>query len=144
MIRVEHNVVIQRPPADVFARVADVETWPAWNETAREARITSPGRRGVGATFQLTGQVLGRPLQVDHVVTEYEPHHRFAARTLSGPFQATGTYVLDPVDGGTRLTLVMEGEPGGAMKLAGPMIARTIKKQIETQVDHLKRLLETP
>ena len=142
MIRVAHSIVIRRPVAEVFAVVADVETWPRWNATAREAHKTSPGPMGVGTRFRLAGHLFGRAVQMDHEVTAYEPPRMFAATTLSGPFRATGTYTFEPLDGDTRLNLVMEGEPGGVMKLAAAALGPAIKRQVETQQAHLKELLE--
>ena len=142
MIRVEHSIVIRRPVAEVFAFVTDVQTWPRWNSTARDAYKTSPGPMGVGTRFRLAGHLFGRAVQMDHEVTAYEPNRTFVARTLSGPFQATGTYTFEPSNGGTRLNLVMEGEPGGVMKLATPALTAAVKRQVETQQAHLKKLLE--
>ena len=142
MIRVAHSIVIRRPVAEVFAVVTDVETWPRWNATAREARKTSPGPMDVGIRFRLAGHLFGRAVQMDHEVTAYEPPRTFAATTLSGPFRATGTYTFEPLDGDTRLNLVMEGEPGGVMKLAAVALSAAITRQVETQQAHLKALLE--
>jgi carbon monoxide dehydrogenase subunit G len=44
---------------------------------------------------------------------------------------------------GTRLTLVAEAEPGGLMRLTGPMVARTAEQQFRQDFDRLKELLET-
>src|SRR5437763_16554746 len=103
MIRVEHSIVIRRPVAEVFAVVADVETWPRWNATAREAHKTSPGPMGVGTRFRLAGHLFGRAVQMDHEVTAYEPPKLFAATTLSGPSRAPGTYTLAQPDRHLRL-----------------------------------------
>jgi len=142
MIRIEHTTVIRRPVEDVFAVVSDVEGWPRWNRTARAARKTSPGPVGLGATFQLAGTILGRAVDANHEVTAYQPNRVFAAKTLSGPFLATGTYTFEPVAEGTRVTVVVEGEPAGVARLGGAMLAPAIRKQVETQQGHLKELLE--
>jgi len=142
MIRIEHTTVIRRPVEDVFAVVSDVEGWPRWNRTAREARKTSPGPAGLGTTFRLVGTILGRAVEANHEVTAYDLNRVFAAKTLSGPFLATGTYTFEPVPEGTRLTVVVEGEPAGVARLGGAMLAPAIKKQVETQQGHLKNLLE--
>ncbi len=142
MIRIEHSTVIRRPVEDVFAVVSDVEGWPRWNKTAREARQTSPGPVGLGTTFTLAGTLLGRAVEASHEVTAYEPQRVFAARTLSGPFLATGTYTFEPIAEGTRLTVVVEGEPAGVARLGGAMVTPVIRKQVETQQGHLKELLE--
>ena len=142
MIRVEHSTVIRCPVADVFAVVSDVEGWPRWNKTARVARITSPGSVGLGTTFRLEGTILGRAVDANHEVTAYEQDRVFAAKTLSGPFLATGTYTFEPVPEGTRVDVVVEGEPAGVARFSGAMLTPAIRKQVETQQGHLKELLE--
>jgi len=144
MIRIEHCTVIRRLVEDVFTVVSDVEGWPRWNRTAREARLTSPGPVGLGTTFRLAGTILGRTVEADHQVTAYEPNRIFAARTLSGPFLATGTYTFEPVPEGARLTVTVEGEPAGMVKFGSAMLAPAVKKQVETQQGRLKELLEGP
>ena len=143
MIRIEHTTVINRPIEDVFAVVSDVEGWPRWNKTAREAHTTSEGPVGLGTTFTLAGSILGRPVAANHEVTAYELNRVFAAKTLSGPFLATGTYTFEPVPEGARVTVVMEGEPAGVAKLGGAMMTPAIRKQVEAQQGHLKKLLES-
>lgn len=142
MIRIEHTTVIRRPVEDVFAVVSDVAGWPRWNKTARAAHVTSSGPVGLGTTFRLEGTILGRAVDANHKVTAYEPNRIFAAKTLSGPFLATGTYTFEPTPQGTRLTVVVEGEPAGVARFSGAMLTPAIRKQVETQQRHLKELLE--
>ncbi len=142
MIRIEHSTVICRPVEDVFAVVSDVEGWPRWNKTARVAHITSPGPVGLGTTFRLEGAILGRAVDANHEVTAYEQDRVFAAKTLSGPFLATGTYTFAPVPEGTRVDVVVEGEPAGVARFGAAMLTPAIRKQVETQQGHLKELLE--
>lgn len=44
----------------------------------------------------------------------------------------------EPVEGGTKLTLDGEAEPGVFSKLAEPIVARGAQKQWETNVSSLK------
>ncbi len=128
MIRIEHSTVIRRPVEDVFAVVSDVAGWPRWNKTARAAHVTSSGPVGLGTTFRLEGTILGRAVDANHEVTAYEQDRVFAAKTLSGPFLATGTYTFAPVPEGTRVDVVVEGEPAARYQEAGRDAARTLKR----------------
>jgi uncharacterized membrane protein len=142
MMRIEHSTVIRRPVEDVFAVVSDVAGWPRWNKTARVAHVTSPGPVGLGTTFRLEGTIVGRAVDANHEVTAYKQDHVFAAKTLSGPFLATGTYTFEPVPEGTRVDVVVEGEPAGVARFGAAMLTPAIRKQVETQQGHLKELLE--
>jgi len=49
---------------------------------------------------------------------------------------------LEPVEGGTKLALDGEAEPGIFSKLAEPIVARGAQKQWETNVSRLKAAVE--
>ncbi len=50
--------------------------------------------------------------------------------------------VFEPVDSGTKVTIVGRAEPVGFFKLAEPIVIRMAKRQIETDYANLKDLLE--
>jgi hypothetical protein len=52
------------------------------------------------------------------------------------------TYTFEEVAGGTYLTRAVEGEPGSFFKLADPLIERFFKRQIKSDLETLKDLLE--
>jgi hypothetical protein len=74
---------------------------------------------------------LGRRMESELEVTEYEPDRRFALKVLSGPVPFSVEHTLEPRDGGTRLTFLGKGEPGGFFKLAEPIVARTADRQFK-------------
>lgn len=61
---------------------------------------------------------------------------------LSGPVPFSVQHMLEPRDGGTRLTFVGEGEPGGFFKLAEAIVARTAERQFKSDFETLKDVLE--
>ncbi len=64
-------------------------------------------------------------------------------KVTSGPVSgAEGGYTFESVDGGTRLTFVVEADTSGIIKLADPLVARMFKRQQETNLANLKDLLE--
>ena len=50
MVRVEHSLVIERPPAEVFAYTTDPDKLPEWQSTALEARSEGPVQQGAHMT----------------------------------------------------------------------------------------------
>ena len=53
-----------------------------------------------------------------------------------------GRYVLEPADGGTRLTVIGELDAHGLFKLAEPVFARMTGRELESNLGHLKDRLE--
>jgi uncharacterized protein YndB with AHSA1/START domain len=55
--------VIDRPVADVFRAIVDVESFPRWNPTTKSAKKLSPGDTEEGTRFELTIRGFGRTVQ---------------------------------------------------------------------------------
>jgi uncharacterized protein YndB with AHSA1/START domain len=140
VIRIEFTTDVDRPPSEVFAYLTDAESLPEWQSGAVEARWE--GEKAPGAHVTEVRKFLGRRMESELEVTEYEPDRRFALKVLSGPVPFSVEHTLEPRDGGTRLTFVGEGEPGGFFKLAEPIVARTAERQFKGDFETLKDVLE--
>ena len=51
-------------------------------------------------------------------------------------------YLFEEVSGGTRLTVSMDAQPAGFLRLIGPVFGRAVKRQIRNDLKTLKGLLE--
>lgn len=140
MIRIELSIDVDRSPSEVFAYLTDAERLPQWQSSAVEAHWE--GEKTPGARVKEVRKFLGRRMESELEVTEYEPDRRFALKVLSGPVPFSVQHTLEPHDGGTRLTFVGEGEPGGFFKLAEPLVARTAERQFRGDFETLKDVLE--
>jgi hypothetical protein len=133
--------VIDRPPAEVFRAIVDVESFPRWNPTTKRARKLSPGENGEGMTFELSIRGFGRTIQElrgfeqDRHVT-LVPH----IKSLGGGH----TFVLTPVDGRTRVDHELEMFPKGGMRLFGLLIAMVGRRNLAKTAAALKEWVERP
>jgi carbon monoxide dehydrogenase subunit G len=141
VIRIEHSLEISRPPEDVFAVLVDLDRLPDWQSSAIEAR--SDGPLELGSHVHEKRRFLGRELADELEVVAFDPPRRLTLRSQGGPLRLTVDHELVPNGGGTRLTVVASGKPGGVMKFAGPMIERRAREEIRSDFDRLKELLET-
>ena len=142
MARFDVSTTIKRPVEDVFAVMSNVENNPKWSSVALEAEQTSPGPIGVGTTARVVAKVLGRRMESDFEVTEFEPNRKFVSQSKSGPFPLQLSVTFEPIEGGTRVNTTIEGEPGGFFKLAEPLVQRAIKREMEANFATLKDILE--
>ena len=140
MIRIEFSVDVNRPASEVFAYLTDANRLPEWQSGAVEAQWQ--GERGQGARIREVRRFLGRRMETELEVTEYEPDRRFALRAVSGPVPFSVTHVLEPRNGGTRVLFVGEGEPGGFFKVGEPVVARVAERQFRNDFETLKDVLE--
>ena len=71
------------------------------------------------------------------------PGQRLVMSTAEGPFPMETTYTWDDTPtGGTRMTLRNRGEPAGFAKLGAPMMARSMRRANQRDLETLKHLLE--
>lgn len=137
----DHSVVIDRPIEEVFAFVHDPANDSMWQPMLAESSV-SEGPMGVGTTFTEVRHFLGKRIELTYELTEYEPPRKSSVRSTSGPVPLSGSYLLEPVDGGTKFTIAGETDAHGFFKLAEPVFARMARRELEANAGHLKDLLE--
>lgn len=141
MARAEFSVVINRPVEDVFAVISNPNNNPKWQSGTLEGKQTSPGPIGVGTTVRFVRMFLGRRIENEQEITEFEPNRRFAAKGTK-PFPGQMSVTVERIEGGTRVRATMEAEPSGFFKLAEPLVIRVFKRQIQSDFENLKDLME--
>lgn len=141
-MKIESSITINRPAEDVWEYVVDFEKGKMWNPATVDMRLTSEPPLQKGSTYVWVGQWLGRQMESNCEVTEWEPGRRFSYKIVSGPFPGSASTALKPDGGGTRVTISSEGEMGGFFKLAEPVVARMSKRQLEGMLANLKDLME--
>jgi uncharacterized protein YndB with AHSA1/START domain len=143
MLRVDHSIVVERPIDEVFAYLTDPETAPEWQASALEARLEGSGPMRAGSRVIETRKLLGRRMESTMEVVEHEPPSRFVIRASSGPVPFTVTNVLSQADGGTRIDAAVEGEPGGFFRLAEPLVARAVERELHNTLATFKDVMES-
>jgi uncharacterized protein YndB with AHSA1/START domain len=142
MAQFKTSLVIRRPVEDVFAFVSNYQNSARWVTGAMEHTKVSTGPIGVGTVIRTTGWAMGLRIEATRIVTAYEPYSRYAFKSEYRQVPLTTTFLFEPIQGGTRLTVVVEGEPTGLFKAATPFILGTIRQQFEGDLRRLKALLE--
>jgi len=142
MPHADHEVLIQRSPADVFDFLANGLNNPLWRTGVSHVRLASGTAGVVGAVYsQKMAGPGGRTIDGDYRITESEPGVRLRFEVVAGPARPTGSFTLSGHDAGTSVAFSLDLEPKGLMKLMGPMITKTMKSEV-AQLDNLKRVLE--
>lgn len=142
MVAVQGEIVIDRPPDEVFDFVADEENEPRYNPQMRLAKKVTEGPIGVGTSFraEMTGR--GRVVPMTIQFTEYDRPHRLAERVHMKSMDLTGGLTFQPVDGGTRMRWSWNLEPHGALRFMGQVVASMGRRQEWRIWTSLKQLLE--
>lgn len=140
-MRLERAIVIDRPPQVVFSFVSDPTNLPAWQLSVTEVRPPD-GPIGLGSTFAETRHLGPLRTTATVEVTGFEPDRLFALRATGGPVPVEIRHTFEDLGGSTRLTIVAEGHPRGAARLAAVAVARAVEHAVEADLARLKALLE--
>lgn len=113
--RIERTAVYKAGPGALQARISDFHQWEDWSPWAKldpDCKNTYSGApSGVGAVFAWDGNKKVGAGRME--ITAEEPDRRVTIRLdFLRPFAASNTceFILEPADGGTRLTWAMSGE----------------------------------
>jgi len=142
MARIQESVEIKRPADKVFAYTTDAKSWPKWQSTFPEAEQTSQGPVGVGTTFKGMIRMMGLTMKWTSKATEYEPNKKFGKNITCGSITNEQHNTYDPIEGGTKFTIVYDMKVGGLMKLFSPMIVSSTRKALKKALSNLKSVLE--
>jgi uncharacterized membrane protein len=142
MAQFKTSLVIRCPVEEVFTFVSNYQNSPRWVSGALEHTKVSAGPIGVGTVIRTTGRSMGLRIEATRIVTAYEPYAKYAFKSEYRQVPLTTTFLFEATQGGTRLTVVVEGEPTGLFKAATPLVLGAIRQQFEGDLRRLKTLLE--
>jgi uncharacterized protein YndB with AHSA1/START domain len=131
--------MIDRPAADVFRAIVDLESFPRWNPTTKAARKLSPGETGEGTRFELSIRGFGKTIQ------ELRGFDRDRRVTLVPHIKALGgghTFVLTTEGDRTRVDHELEMIPKGVMRLLGPLVAMVGRRNLAKTAAALEAWVE--
>ena len=133
---------IDRPPNEVFDYVTNPANSNKWQTSNLSSKWTSEGPVGVGSTVRSVSRMLGRDMEMDVEITEWDPPNLWGQKGNSGPMKFVNTNRFESQDGGTLLVQNFQGEVGGFFKVAEGLAIKQLQKMVETDGKALKTLLE--
>jgi uncharacterized membrane protein len=144
--RFSARTVIDRPPGDVFAWVADYRNAGSVLEGVDRWEPMGEATTGVGARFDVSMRALGLPLENVLVLDRWEEPRAIGWRSESGPIAQRGGWRFEPRPGGTEVTLTIAYDPpGGAIGglLAG-RVDGLVRGRLERALERMRAALERP
>jgi uncharacterized protein YndB with AHSA1/START domain len=142
MITVEKRVVIDRAAEDVFAYVLDPTNSPRWQRGLTEVRRITPDPVGVGTRHVVARTFMSRRVELENEFTRYEPD-RLVEFRMWGTMQGRASYVVDRQSAeSTTLISRIELHPSGVARLAEPLMAAALRRDVEANLARLKQQLE--
>jgi uncharacterized membrane protein len=143
MIQLDFGVLIDRLVEQVFQFLARPSNLPRWQSMVAAVKQVSSDPVALGTTFVAEGEILGRKMENTMKVVEFTPNEKFGYEGRSGPMVIRLAIALKPAGTGTHLSVSGQAEPGGVFKVAENVLAGQVRKQMETNLQALKTLLES-
>jgi uncharacterized protein YndB with AHSA1/START domain len=144
-MRVEASVLIRADAEMVFQFIAAPENGPRWQEGAVSTRVTTPGPVRLGSEMVHVGRWLRMRFPTHAVVTVFEPVSALGydiTTTLSSK-PSRMRYLLEPVAGGTKLTLSNEATLPRFVVAVAPLLQRSVQRMFDRDVVRLRSAIET-
>ncbi len=141
----EVSVRIERPADDVFAYLDDVSREHEWQPTLESAEKEPDGPTTVGTRKRYASRFIGRTIENTYVVTALDPGRRIVYETTDGSaIDARSEIICEPVDGGTRVTMMLEARPKGMLRLVPQSVLEAAyRDQLDQTLKRLKERLES-
>jgi uncharacterized protein YndB with AHSA1/START domain len=149
MAEMQFRTMINRPPEDVFALIADLANYHTWLPPSNlfdKLPDISDNPAKLGTTYVDQGQTI--PLRGE--VTEFQPPTRITFRQstqikrlgLTSGLDIQIRYTLTAIEGGTRVVRDIQLNVGGILKLLEPILIRQIRAENERILAMMKGWME--
>ena len=141
-IDITAEVTIDRKREDVAWFAMDPENDPVWIGGVIEAKMVTKPPFGKGTKVARVAKFLGRRMEYTPEVIRYEPG-KLLEMSTDVPFEMTIRYEFEDAGDGTLARVRVQGEGSGFYRLAAPLLARVVKRNVSSDLQTLKRLLES-
>ena len=142
MIKMEKTQVFKCPVERAFAYITDMNNLTQWETNMSDVKMLTPGEFGVDSKFSGKAKVMGMRMKWTAEVTEWEPNRKYAEKITSGGSTINARLLFEPVEEGTKLTIVREMNMAGPLRLLTPFLKNSISKQSDESFNNLKNVLE--
>ena len=141
-IDVVAEITINSPREPVAAYATDPDTDPVWISGITQAKLVTEPPLGRGAQVDRVASFLGKRIEYVLEVVEWTPGSLMVMRSVKGPFPMEVSYRFEDAPGGTLARINVRGEASGFFRLAAPLLAAGVKRNITKDLKTLKRLME--
>ena len=140
-IDITAEVTIERPREAITAFAMDAANDPAWIGGVVESKALTDGPFGKGSKVGRTAKFLGRELNYVNEVTGFE-EGRLLAMKAEKPFPMEIRYEFEASGEGTLVRVRVGGEGSGFFRLAAPLLAPMVRRNVTGDLRRLKAILE--
>ena len=141
---VDESIVIDRGRSEVFAFATDPVNVPLFNSNMISFEQLTEGPVGKGTRNHGMVRVVGRTIEWTTEVTEFEQDRRVISKSVESPVGFGLEITYEDANGGTKVRWHQDSETYGGFfgKLADPLVTRMYAKDVRSNLEKLKELVE--
>lgn len=139
--RAEGTALVGGSPTEVWAVLADHESWPTWFAGVRACRATSEAGTGVGSTREVI-LVGGSKFQDRFIAWDEGSLWSFTATEMKpAAFRSLveRVTIVESGPGRTRITYRMAFDPKPAFRPLAPLLVKVLGRNLTKALEHLGR-----
>ena len=141
MAHAHKTVTSPKPPAEVFAYLADFSTTAEWDPGISAARRLDDGPLGVGNRGELDAAFFGHTIKLIYETTLYEAPRRFIVRGESWTIVSVDEITVEADGTGSLVTYDAELTLKGPLKIFDPALGLGFGKVADKAIAGLKKAL---
>ena len=142
------TVAIAASPDKVFALATDLDRWSKAIKSIVRVEKLTPGPVAVGTRFKETRVMFGRECTEEMTFTELNPPTSYTLEANACGCLYRSVFKVASQGDGSELTLSFDAKPltffAKLMSPLGKLMAGTMRKCIQQDLEHLKAALESP
>ena len=142
MYKFETSIFINCHPQDVFNYVTNLDNFATWQKGDETFQWITEGPPGVGSTYKVVTSLLGRKIESELEITDWEFPNQYSFRGTSGPLTLLTTRKFEAQGEGTLLIHTGRIELRGLFKMFEGLIGKSTEKANVTSYPNLKKILE--
>ena len=141
-IDVTASTTIAAPRDEVARYVMDHRNDPIWIGGISESELMGERPLVEGSRVRRVASFMGKRIEYVNEVVLLEPGTTLEMRSVKSPFPMVVTYAFEEGEGGTRTSVRVQGDPSALYRLAGSLMSRKVRKNVQADLDRLKAILE--
>ena len=138
------GTTIAAPRDEVARYVMDHRNDPVWIGGITESELLGEPPIVVGSRVRRVASFMRKRIEYVNEVTRLEPGTVLEMRSVKSPFPMVITYAFEDARGGTRASVRVQGDPSALYRIAGPLLARQVRRSVQSDLDTLRTILEVP
>jgi carbon monoxide dehydrogenase subunit G len=141
-MKVERAVTIDRPGAEVFAFLSNLDNHVRFVPGLVEFSLTTP--LGPDAQAVAVRRAFGRMRRLPYRITTFIPGKAIGVGTRLGPLTGTAEYRVEAIQGGrARVIMTSDYRGRGPFALLDRLLAVMARRDMAAVTSNLKRAIET-